>query len=313
MVRAFRSLAAFATSAGPIEEIERTRIGASRGFANDVYRVRIRTTAGPERSVIIKCGKRDPQRREAAALAELRVGLDAELARSLPSVLGHTEDGHDSELILDDLGHLRAGGPGEPKAPDGIGQVVRFLAALHADVWRFGEVGRSVIQAWDVDRWRSRIDVASSRYPFVAVRADELIAWLPEANAAAERLAAAPSVRLHGDVHFDNLLWRRDGSLVVLDWEAACNGPAAVDLAPIVFDDPASDPSDVIDRYLREATRFGATSSNFDRQVHDALRVLCRATIGFAGRTDIDRSHPRFDETRARGARNSLAWMHRLG
>jgi thiamine kinase-like enzyme len=40
-----------------------------------------------------------------------------------------------------------------------------------------------------------------------------------------------PEVLVHGDFHPGNVLWRRGKVSGVVDWQAACTGPAAVDVA----------------------------------------------------------------------------------
>jgi len=61
-----------------------------------------------------------------------------------------------------------------------------------------------------------------ARYPAVWERAAEI------SHGPAPRL---PAVLLHRDFHPGNVLWRRGAVSGVVDWQAACTGPAAADVA----------------------------------------------------------------------------------
>jgi Ser/Thr protein kinase RdoA (MazF antagonist) len=43
--------------------------------------------------------------------------------------------------------------------------------------------------------------------------------------------AVLPEVLVHGDFHPGNVLWRRGVVSRVVDWQAACTGPAVIDVA----------------------------------------------------------------------------------
>jgi aminoglycoside phosphotransferase (APT) family kinase protein len=61
-----------------------------------------------------------------------------------------------------------------------------------------------------------------ARYPRVWERAAEI------SHGPAPRL---PEVLVHRDYHPGNVLWRRGAVSGVVDWQGACTGPAAVDVA----------------------------------------------------------------------------------
>ena len=70
--------------------------------------------------------------------------------------------------------------------------------------------------------------------------------WTERCNAALTlveqafgRVAAAPCLRLHGDFHPGNVMWR-DGGPHVVDLDDACNGPAVQDLWMLLSGDTAS-------------------------------------------------------------------------
>ena len=306
----FTSLAAVAPPLGPLTELSRTRIGAAQGFASTVYRVHV-SAHGRATTVVVKRSDGDGWRHEAAALDVL--GDDPALSGAVPALHGAIGREVGGEVVLEDLGELEQRHPGDQHQTGAVAAITGFLAGLHGRQWEFPDPRPFGFGSWELDRWRARIDAASTRYPWVAERAAQLVAWLPEANAAVQRLQGAPRVRIHGDLHYDNLMWRPDGSVVVLDWESAATGPRVVDLAPFVFDRPCDDPAVMLGPYRRAvAAPDGSDVPGLDEQLIDMIRVLIRGTIGWAGREDVEHDHHRFATLRAESARRAIAWFDRL-
>jgi thiamine kinase-like enzyme len=85
----------------------------------------------------------------------------------------------------------------------------------------------------DRDQWKDHLARAVERYPTIvtpdfSARLDDLPHKIPRTLT---ELRAGPTSWI--DVaHLDNVLWRPDGSAVLLDWCGAAIGPPAVDLAP---------------------------------------------------------------------------------
>jgi aminoglycoside phosphotransferase (APT) family kinase protein len=56
-------------------------------------------------------------------------------------------------------------------------------------------------------------------------------AWERAAEIYQQPAPALPQVLVHGDFHPGNVLWRRGAVSGVVDWQAACTGPAVIDVA----------------------------------------------------------------------------------
>jgi aminoglycoside phosphotransferase (APT) family kinase protein len=140
----------------------------------------------------------------------------------------------------------------------------------------------------DAEQWRDRLTRAHSRFPDVLT--PELVARLhalPEAvEAALARLRDGPTAWIHCDAHLDNVLWRSDGSAVVLDWCNAAIGPPAVDLAGLL--NPGVEPRwrpALTAAYANEIERRSGRPAAVEIEL--AVTHLLQATIGWAGREDL--------------------------
>ena len=132
----------------------------------------------------------------------------------------------------------RAGRSPELEDPEVLHRLGQTLARLH----RIGE--RSAF------RHRRHMDLAADARAAAALLADgdavppdQAAAWsgaCAQAIAAIDRAVAGTqpaSLRLHGDCHPGNLLWR-DGHPNLVDLDDACNGPAVQDLWMLLSGDP---------------------------------------------------------------------------
>lgn len=140
--------------------------------------------------------------------------------------------------------------------------VVAALASIHSATWQARDVPFPAIcaqggtSASAVESSIERFDAAwgEMRRRAPALLADpEAAAWLVEFG---DQLTAdrqrtlltggqrMPMTLLHGDLHADNILWRRDGSgCVLVDWQTCGAGPVVLDLAYFLSGnaaDPAS-------------------------------------------------------------------------
>ncbi len=124
--------------------------------------------------------------------------------------------------------------------PGTLRRIGAFIGRLHTVGARQRFQHRTTLDAWQ--------DAARARDLLLAqdlIGAAELAAWRDASARAVEAIVAAfarvgalESLRLHGDCHAGNLLWR-DGPHLV-DFDDACNGPAVQDLWMLVSGDPAS-------------------------------------------------------------------------
>jgi Ser/Thr protein kinase RdoA (MazF antagonist) len=104
---------------------------------------------------------------------------------------------------------------------------------------------------------------------------DQAAAWTESCRLALEVIdaawgAGAQAIRLHGDCHPGNLLWRETGAHVV-DLDDCCNGPAVQDLWMLLSGDPQA-----AGMQLRALLRGYEAFADFDRRqlrLIDALRL----------------------------------------
>lgn len=109
------------------------------------------------------------------------------------------------------------------------------------------------------------------------IRADQTHAWADACERSIELIDAAfarvqpRSIRLHGDCHPGNLLWRDSGAHVV-DLDDACMGPAVQDLWMLLSGEP-----EAAAQQLQQLLRGYAAFGRFDRrelQLIEPLRLL---------------------------------------
>lgn len=109
------------------------------------------------------------------------------------------------------------------------------------------------------------------------VAADQQAPWSAVCEEVVERIDAAfdrlriPAIRLHGDCHVGNLLWRDQGAHVV-DLDDACMGPAVQDLWMLLSGEPEQ-----MAQQLRHLLSGYAHFMDFDRvqlQLIEPLRLL---------------------------------------
>lgn len=98
----------------------------------------------------------------------------------------------------------------------------------------------------DPDRWADRVAVAHDRFPLIfGPEVVTRLARLPDDVATSVQLLdQAPPTVIHGDVHLDNVMWRHDRRVALLDWAGAAVGPAAVDVAGCLLGGLINGPED---------------------------------------------------------------------
>jgi Ser/Thr protein kinase RdoA (MazF antagonist) len=137
-----------------------------------------------------------------------------------------------------------AGREPELDDPEALRQLGRFIGRLHA------------VGAVRPFEHRHRLDARADAQAAIGLLLEgdfvtpaELPAWRQAAHEAAAAIAAAfdtvaaaaplPTLRLHGDCHLGNVLWR-DGGPHVVDLDDAMQGPAVQDLWMLVSGDAGS-------------------------------------------------------------------------
>lgn len=147
-------------------------------------------------------------------------------------------------LLLEDLGHMRTGDALRGCSANDAEAVLQAMAPLHAHWWGGGA---DTDLSW-APGWRGDPAARHERYnervgPFLARFGDripdevhELTRRLrPVYRDVIMELSGAPSTLIHADLHLDNVLFGPDGNALVIDWQTISQGPAAWDVAYLLF------------------------------------------------------------------------------
>jgi hypothetical protein len=197
-------------------------------------------------------------------------------------------------LVLEDLEHAVQGDCLCQLDVGGAVALAGMIAMLHATWWKRPELRAADWLPSVVERepeWLlSRRELFLRRF---GDRIDSTIRHLLERveavqTRAHERLAGAAMTLLHADLHLDNVVF--DGGPehpVLLDWARVAQGPAALDLAELVFAiAPIAALEQILDIYLRQLHRRGITDFDEKSLRHQLggalLRKVLSATCGVA-------------------------------
>jgi aminoglycoside/choline kinase family phosphotransferase len=205
---------------------------------------------------------------------------------------------------------------------------IQVIASVHASSWRAraadypAALPRWQAEVWDADRWCERLAGARARFPeLLTDQLDRRLERLPgELGDAIAGLRAGPASWIHTDAHLDNILWRPDGSVVLLDWASAVIGPPAVDAARFLIEGPPGLAADerrslaLVETYQRELVARGVPRSvagSMSIAVGQAMLPLAQSIIGWGGRPDSEPSAPRTVALRENAVRNVASWLSR--
>jgi hypothetical protein len=202
-------------------------------------------------------------------------------------------------LVIEDIADARppvqlAGG-----SLDDAHRALGVLARFHATNWMRTDAIESYARIWPLDR-AMRIPQAGyvrNRDRFVerlgAVDGDEVVARLDDIQERipdiCSSLAAAPWTLLHGDFRLDNLLFRPEGEIVVLDLQGLASGRAAFDVAYFITSALTAEHRDAEASLLRSyhdaLVDAGVTTYPWDELVHDcdlSKELLVHRWVGAA-------------------------------
>lgn len=179
----------------------------------------------------------------------------------------------DDELHRFSVSPRCAGREPELEQDDTLRRLGRFIGRLHAVGRR-----RSFEHRHRMNPARDGQAALERLLALGVVSANERPAWLDTCrraldavNAAFERHGPLQTLRLHGDCHLGNVLWRPEGPHVV-DLDDACMGPAVQDLWMLVSGD-----AQVMAQQLRQLLEGYEEWSEFDdreRLLIEPLRTL---------------------------------------
>jgi hypothetical protein len=274
--------------------VSRERIGAGFGLAGQLYRCRLQADQGPA-SVVVKLWAIDSPAgtREAAFYRQLAPKFGAGIPVCYYTAVD--EERRRGVLLLEDLDDVIQGDCLQQLPLPRALALTHLLAAIHAAWQQHSELaaagwlpamGRLEREAgWFASRQALFLEGFADRLDPIARRLMERIESL--SARANERLSPAPETLLHTDFHLDNVLFQRNtGQPVLLDWARVARGPAALDLADLLFfiGRPA-DFNQLFTAYL-QALRGGGVHAD-ETALHDALggallRKFISATCGVA-------------------------------
>ena len=254
-----------------IRAVASETIGAGFGFDCAVARIAIEGRDAAPTVVAKWCtaANAEKESRFAREVAPL-------LGVAVPRAFFAETDADRGLLLLEDVNPATQGDVLLGASPAQATSLVDAMAGFHAQFWR--RTDEDAV-AW-LRRWTRDLEDLVRRTRegvprFLEIWGERLsLAARAAVAASPERLASAyaaldgsPPTLVHADLHLDNVLFRADGTPVVLDWSDAARGPAEVDLGRLLYDGlRMSDPSAATRRSL--LTRY--VGGLRDRGVHEA-------------------------------------------
>jgi hypothetical protein len=286
------------TLEGPV--VGATRIGVEYGFSGRVHRVVAETPGGSVSFVVKQDGAAQVERE-----LLFRSHLGERLGVCIAKCFGGTSDSKSGSgvLVLEDATPGEQGDVLEGCTHARAEAVVRALARVHGASWAARDdrippnLPRWRPAPMEPGRWNDRLERARHRFPAILNRS--LLAELhdlPEQVASAvEELTRGPASWIQVDAHLDNVLWRQDGTAVLLDWCNAAIGPPAVDLTRFFVEGvvDASQPERVValmSTYANERGVQGTRAGPVELHAGFALALppLMQGAVSWAGRAESE-------------------------
>jgi aminoglycoside/choline kinase family phosphotransferase len=314
---------------GVVSAVALEPIAADRGFTGVVSRIRptYDGAAGAPASLVAKL---PTARRESPSAYRLAQGISAEAARrhfercatevafyrevapdggcAVPRVYHAVTDPERLSIVLL-LEDLSAGTDGDGLAgctPAQAKALLEAVAPLHARMWQRPAPGWAA--PFVTDPLANQQSYASRVEPFLARHGPALS---PEVRGLLRRLQSnyaavlaelnrTPHTLMHGDLHLDNVVFfddpDTDRPAVVLDWQGVRRGPAAVDVASMLFealnaDDRREAEEWLLRHYLALLSVNGVANYSLGQLRKDCrLALLCQVVgkVGWLADTDPD-------------------------
>jgi hypothetical protein len=285
---------------GSIRVLTATQIGVEHGMSGRIHRVVVETERGGSRSLVVKQDRAEAVERELLFHNECATFM----RDSIPACYGGTFDVETGRgaLLLEDIAPAEQGDVLRGCTKARARSALSALARLHAGSWQARDTHPTTCPRWraqpmELDRWLDRLGRAGERFPHILTRALlARLADLPDTvSIALDHLRGGPVSWVQLDTHLDNVLWRPDGTAVLLDWSNAAIGPPIADVARFLSEGvDAGSRAGLVDAYVRERQRTGSDTDLADvsSSLHWALLPLLQSAVGWAGREDL-RSHGR--------------------
>ncbi|MCL6443043.1 MAG: aminoglycoside phosphotransferase family protein [Alicyclobacillus sp.] len=215
-------------------------------------------------------------------------------------------------LLLEDLRDVKRV---PPWSSDLAERAIRDIAGFHLRALAEADKLEIMPAGSLVDSWKSvRDHDAASFLNLFGLNRAAAEEWLDEAidalDAAASRLMdpGQPWGLIHIDIRSDNLIFRRDGRLVLFDWPLTARGPLIGDIAfflPSIRAEGGPDPSALMRLYRQTMAENGITIPD------GAVQAAAAATAGYfasrAGRPPVE-GLPRLRQVQLLQLRAALPW-----
>lgn len=291
-----------------------TPIGVGYALSGSVYRVEADSDHGPV-SFVLKHERAEAIER--ALRFHRLVGQSVETA--IPTLLGGAADEESGTgvLLLEDITPAVQGDALLPCTEAEALAIVRTLARVHA-VRPAEDAGpRWKPRVLSPDEWVERLDAASQRFPEIVTPGlcDRLGDIPDRAARAVAALGAGPVSWIHGDAHLDNVLFRPDGTAVLLDWSGPVVGPPAVDLARLLTEGVnAGERGDlavaVVGAYADELALHGLPpdKGKLRDALAEAIVLLVQTAVAWAARKEEREPVERIRALQENLLRSALAW-----
>lgn len=272
--------------AARVRGVSHVRIGEGYGWDAQIARLTIDGDATPP-TLVAKWGTAATVAVEARFARDVAPRIDVATPRVFLSRVDEVSG--KGLLLLEDIAPAKQGDHLVGATDAEVERVVDAMAAFHAPFWgRTDDPAVAWLPRWKLAEGREdRVRRTAAAVPAYLERgsarlspaARDLVERLPERLA--EGLAAlddAPATAIHADLHLENVLFRPDGTPVVLDWTDASLGPAAVDFAWfLVFTKRATGPRAVrdalADRYVGRLAARGVRGCGAPRMRRDAAHA----------------------------------------
>jgi streptomycin 6-kinase len=287
-----------------------TPIGAGYGLSGSVYRVEADAEHGPI-SFVLK--HEHAEAIERALRFHRLVGASVEGA--IPTLLGGAVDEQDGTgvLLLEDIAPAAQGDALVPCTDGEALAAVRTLARIHA-VRPDDDAGpRWQPRVLAPDEWAERLDAAAQRFPgIVTPDLHGRLGDIPDRAArAVVALRAGPVAWIHGDAHLDNVLFRPDGTAVLLDWSGPVVGPPAVDLARLLTEGVDAGGRGelavtLVEAYASECAALD-TATLWDA-LTEAIVLLVQTAVAWAAREESREPVERIRALQENLLRSALSW-----
>ena len=307
---------------GRLSAVEQEPVGTGRGVFGQLTRLRLTYShryPGEPASLILKAASGVAANRSRAKAFDLYV-REARFYREVAPSLrlrvprcycGEIDaDTGESVLLLEDLGHLQVGDQITGLGPERASLAVSQIAAPHAQWWEE--------QALNQLRWMPLLDspmmqqlagMYQRQWPaFVSMHGDDL----PIGSAALGEcvgshvddvlagLSRPPLTIIHGDFRADNLYFGAPHrpQIVVADWQLACRGRGAFDVAYLLCQSLRSNDRRrhelaILRLWYQRLMSAGVSRYSFADAVHDyALGILLCIVYTVVG-TALDREDER--------------------